>query len=111
MEAGRKGAAARKAKQERILAELREAKASIVVPEAPPTVPTADKQQQRPREIAGIVHTDWAPMFLLGGLSLVGALWYIASRSKTKTVTVPVGTTVPPSVNQLKSGTDPFIMQ
>ena len=116
VEAGRKSAAARKAKQERLLAELREAKASLAVP---PTLKAVPQQTRQTDAKSEATPTDWTSIYILGCLSIVGALWFIGSQSRgtgssrgqAKTSTVSA---VPPSAvsaKHLKSGPNPFYMQ
>lgn len=138
VEAGRKGAAARKAKQERLLAELRGAKASLA---APDPAPVAKQQEHIPgipasavavpaEDLTGVpakavgTTADWTP-YIAGGLGIVGALWFISrisapiasqrqlsnAGSRSMAAAVPAAVNAMPPVTKLKAGPDPFYMQ
>jgi len=96
VEAGRRGAAARKAKEEGILAELREAKTGLQKVEPLPEIP----KPVQPRTNASI--HDWTP-YIIGGIGVIAYLWY------NKTHGQPV--TPPAPAKQLDTRQDPFHMQ
>lgn len=135
--AGRAGAAARKAKQEKILAELREAKASIQRPSAVTEVteqrPPAEAVRSHRRSEAydkvtnGTTDVQWTP-WIVGGLGLAGVVWLLHSNTQKRAVTsapsVTAGTAAaksqkteplakqpPAAAQQLKTHRDPFHME
>lgn len=127
--AGRAGAAARKAKQEKILDELRAAKQTLHSPEehAPPvkdtnTVPMPVRSVATGREYTMPVEpnertTNWIPLIV--GAGLVGGVIFVfrsgnatAMTRRTEPPRAAGADTMrldPPSAQQLK-GCDPFLM-
>lgn len=119
VEAGRKGAAIKKAKQERLLDELREAKASLVVKQEEHlnVAPAEQKQKNRAEGTAvSVIPTlaDWTP-YVACGLG-IAALWFLYSgrgnhsMAPTSTPQERVSPVKMPALKQLKTGTDPFYM-
>ena len=108
VEAGQKGAAARKAKQERLLEELRAAKQSLQPADAPDAVPQPPKQQ--PKQQLAPPPTDWTPWILVGaGLA---ALAYTSRAAASAAAKQPAVPQAPASGggHQLKVS-DPFLME
>lgn len=121
VEAGQKGAAARKAKKEQILAELREAKASLATRadtiEAEGSRPT--KTVARPQVQQDRMPDYWS--WVIGGLGIAGAFTLLKTMNGGST-TVPAvkqSSSLPSRhqqlgaspAHQLKPGPDPFDMQ
>lgn len=88
VEAGRKGAAARKTKQDQLHAQLLEAKAALKQTPEPresvaltePSVALTPSEEERQKErVRGI---DWAP-WIIGGAGLT-VLWYYSSKPGPK---------------------------
>lgn len=139
VEAGRKGAAARKAKQEKLQDELRGAKASLAAVPVPVVAAKAHEQQKEHSTVAPAVvskeHakavpvipalTGWTP-YIACSLG-IAVLWlvshngrdFLATHSITPT-SAPQGSPPPvqmpptisvPMKHHLKAGVDPFYMQ
>ena len=121
VEAGRAGAAARKAKQEKMLEELRTAKEAL---QQPPVTKSQGHSQCRVVEdtdnavaqSAGASTTDWTPWFIGGGL--VGAICiytYLFYRTLPQASSKPptqVSTAQrDPSNQPIEAWTDPFYME
>lgn len=117
VEAGRKGAAARKAKQEKLLAELRETKASLVpkvvaLSPGPKGISTGEPPQHD-------VTTNWTP-WVVGGVALAGTVYLLHCRGAT-TMPLAIGRSTmqqPPrpskpsaTTQQLNVSADPFYMK
>jgi hypothetical protein len=82
--AGKAGAAARKAKQERILAEMREAKSALAAPPPPQlsseeAPPQSDKGKRTAPTAADLKWTPW----IAGVLALAGIYWLSMERPTT----------------------------
>lgn len=122
--AGKAGAAARKAKQERLQTELREAKAALHNPEKDEIIPVPEEEHTMTRQVvdnidATVCHqsavdtnqhaVDWTP-WVLGGVGLATVVWFV-SRTKPATVSnKPIAVNTSQPIRHLNK-TDPFNMQ
>ena len=127
--AGKAGAAARKAKQEQLQTELRDAKAALHNPEKNEIVPVpeevlhcnntmtrqvVDNIDATPGSNQSAVDTnrhavDWTP-WVLGGVGLATVVWFV-SRTKPATVSnKPIAVNTSQPIRHLNN-TDPFNMQ
>lgn len=116
--AGKAGAAARKANQQKLLDELREKKAALksdVTGVAEPRErlgePTRDAYSHGIRS-NGITHTEWT-IWIVGGLGLAAGLWFLSERQNTAVLPRKVKTQnggPPPASNDLKLS-NPFCME
>ena len=131
--AGRAGAAARRARQESLLAELRAAKAAFAPAETPVAVA---KQQQQEQPVAKQqpmpapatnVKADWTPLILVGAGLATLCVWRSLTPSVKKTVSgayqqlhpearssgssQPDGTSTTPRGAQHLKDDDPFHME
>ena len=118
--AGRAGAAARKAKQERVLEELRAAKASLKHSD---TSHAATNRHDEPTPKPAQRHdtSPWTSLIIGGaGLAAIGYMLNMrANRHKTRSVVTQSAEKVAsadaqqqlPDTPQLKVSTDPFYMQ
>ena len=134
--AGRAGAAARNAKQQKLLDELRETKAALApltereAARAPTTTvvlkETADPEvavSSDSQSHTAAARTDWIPR-IVGGLGLAGVVWFlhgncfaipssgVAAPPKASAPS-PAGTAAkqPVASKQLETSSDPFYME
>ena len=131
MAAGRAGAAARKAKQERLLQELRAAKEAIApaatgspgsVADEAVTETTSRRVKPMPAPVADTKcqATDWTPWILVGAGLAALCVWHVVPMSRSLTpsgasqpdgVALHDGTsTTPRCAQHLKVPDDPFYM-
>lgn len=125
VEAGRKGAAARQAKKEQLLSELREAKAATLhATSRSAVVPTAEPVPERQGTASEQQATDWTP-YIIGGLGIAGAVMLALSSGATSHQLQGNNSAAARSVEparpverhkqapdtHLKTQPDPFIMQ
>ena len=133
--AGRAGAAARKAKQQKLLDELREAKAALEPATPPVDVVPPERSAQAPPKDAAVpavattrqqqtaARTDWIP-WIIGGLGLAGVVWFLRGNGfaiTTRGVAAPpkasapspAGTAAkqPVASKQLETSSSPFYME
>ena len=133
--AGRAGAAARKAKQQKLLDELREAKAALEPATPPVDVVPPERSAQAPPKDAAVpavattrqqqtaARTDWIP-WIVGGLGLAGVVWFLRGNGfaiTSRGVAAPPKASAPspaeaaakrpPDAQQLKVSRDPFHME
>ena len=117
--AGRAGAAARKAKQERLFEELRAAKESVKQQQDAPVVPVVHDhiEGRKPVSETGSV-AKWTP-WIIGVAGLMGAYIFIYQHQPQKAPQRVVNdqaiafkplSSKPPSAQQLKVTDDPFYM-
>ena len=109
----RAGAAARKAKQERLLEQLRGAKESFRPPATPANIPPKEEQAvSRPERREGL--TNWTP-WIVGACLTGGALMFLRNtRSPASVAAGPVDSAPKqpvPGARQLEASPDPFYMQ
>ena len=125
--AGRAGAAARKAKHEKILAELREAKAPLQRQDDRETVGPSQQSCQEgepaheipPSQPDTTCRTDWVPALLvIAGMGVAGGVWWRcrATTCRSDVTNVrrqPSGqpTAGPPVKSPHLNTSDPFIME
>ncbi len=129
--AGRAGAAARKAKEDKIRIDLRDAKAALKTTSNPSETPAAAaRAPPETGESAGEPHhtgtrsrseaayLDWTP-WIVGGLGVACALWVVVNVGTTREALTHtpmptrarVGTTAAIPAGHLKASLDPFYMQ
>ena len=131
MAAGRAGAAARKAKQERLLQELRAAKEAIApaatgspgsVADEAVTETTSRRVKPIPAPVADTKcqATDWTPWILVGAGLAALCVWHVVPMSRSLTpsgasqpdgVALHDGTSTTPRCAQQLKVPDPFLME
>ena len=119
--AGRAGAAARKAKQERVLEELRAAKASLKHSDTSHAATKQRHDEPTPKPAQRHDTSPWTSLIIVGaGLAAIGYMLNMrANRHKTRSVVTQSAEKVAsadaqqqlPDTPQLKVSTDPFYMQ
>lgn len=109
--AGKAGAAARKAKHEKLLAELRDVKAEHSIKE--PAEPELPPPEPQPME----AKTDWAP-WAIGGLGMVGVVWLFSKQCRRRPAVSPQAPAEKEQCNphiadagQFKGSANPFHME
>lgn len=120
--AGRAGAAARKAKHEKLLAELREVKNNMREPAsiAHNSGGSVDSTMESADGVASTI-TDWTP-WVVGGIGLAAFAWFLRERSSSVAKPKPafVAAAKPLAAKsvisagpakQLKPSPDPFYME
>ena len=120
--AGRAGAAARKAKQERLLEELRAAKEQQHQPGISPPISEREEPVSEAPAGQGPVRAmgNWTP-WIIGAAGLAGIVYFCAGAPQPRVSRVlelspgdcipkPVAKP-PPCAKQLKLSTDPFYME
>jgi hypothetical protein len=112
--AGKAGAAARKAKQERLLAELRDAKAVMQqdTEGATASISASIATQQPKASTAHHNDSSWIP-WVMGAAGLTGLAWIVAStqcRNGSAPKEQQQQAKLSPPVKQLKATADPFYM-